>query len=145
VSGYGRSDGTETNPSEEPQLVMQDTAKQKGGLMKILLVDDDEECLKALQMMLTAMDYDCIASSDPREALNHFALHSFNLIITDFRMPFMTGGELARKIRDINADVKIILISGYLPHVESVNDSLFNAFLEKPVNISELKSVLDSL
>ena len=113
--------------------------------MNVLLVDDDPECLLAVQEELEVMDHRCIATNDPRVALAQFALHDFDLVITDYRMPFMTGSELACKIRTKTPTAKIILLSGYFVTDESPNESLFHAIIGKPVDLQRLKSVLNGL
>jgi len=113
--------------------------------MNVLLVDDDSDCLETTQMLLEALDHHCVAAADPRDALELFLRQKFDLVITDFRMPCMTGSELARKIINTTPDAKIVLLSGYYPGEDSPVESLFTAFLEKPVDIHELKSVLSSL
>ena len=113
--------------------------------MNILLVDDDLDCLEALQGLVKALEHTCVSVEDPRDALEQYSLHSFDLVITDFRMPAMNGNDLARKIRGVNHDAKIILITGYFPFGEAPGESLFNAVLEKPVDIHELKKVLDKM
>ena len=112
---------------------------------RILLVDDDSDCLEALQQMMEALDHSCTVTEDPRHALEHFLRHSFDLVITDFRMPFMTGRELALKMRAKDPESKIILLSGYHPVKESPDEWPFIAFLEKPIDIHELKRVLSSI
>ena len=113
--------------------------------MNILLVDDDLDCLQALQIVVESMDHRCVVADDPRDALEQYALHSFDLVITDFRMPFMNGSELARKMRAINPESKIILVTGYMSIYEVPGESLFLSVLEKPVDTNELKGILDKL
>jgi len=113
--------------------------------MNVLLVDDDLDCLEALQTMMEVLEHSCTVAEEPRHALELFLRHSFDLVITDFRMPFMNGSELARKMRVADPAAKIILASGYYPFGEPPHESLFIAFLEKPIDIHELKSVLSSV
>ena len=113
--------------------------------MNVLLVDDDSDCLETTQMLLEALDHHCVAAADPRDALELFLRQKFDLVITDFRMPFMNGSELARKMRVADPAAKIILARGYYPFGEPPHESLFIAFLEKPIDIHELKSVLSSV
>lgn len=94
---------------------------------------------------MKALGHSCHTEEDPRDALDQYALQSFDLLITDFRMPAMNGSELARKIRAINPEAKIILLTGYATFEEAPSESLFIAVFEKPVGINELKGVLDKM
>lgn len=82
--------------------------------------------------------------TDPKLALEHFTVnkHEYVLIISDLRMPGLSGIELIKKIKDINSCVRTLLITAF-----EVNDSLFqqyikeniiNAFLQKPISLKDL-------
>lgn len=82
--------------------------------------------------------------TDPKLALEHFTVnkHEYVLIISDLRMPGLSGIELIKKIKDINSCVRTLLITTF-----EVNDSLFqqyikeniiNAFLQKPISLKDL-------
>ena len=113
--------------------------------MNILLVDDDLDCLGALQGLVKSLGHSSIATDDPRDALEQYAQHAFDLVITDFRMPAMNGSEFARKIRAKNPEAKIILVTGYVLIEEVPGESLFVAVIEKPVDVRELKGLLDAM
>ena len=113
--------------------------------MNILLVDDDLDCLGALQGLVKSLGHSSIATEDPRDGLEHYSQDAFDLVITDFRMPAMNGSELARKIRAKNPEAKIILVTGYVLMEELPGESLFVAVLEKPVDVHELKDLLDTM
>jgi len=113
--------------------------------MNVVLVDDDPDCLQTVLEQIEEINHRCTATKDPRVALAQFALHDFDLVITDYRLPFMTGSELARKIRTKTPAAKIILLSGCFVTDESPNESLFQAILGKPVDIRELTSALERL
>ena len=113
--------------------------------MNILLVDDDIDCLEALRRLVCMLGHSCAIADDPRDAMAQYAQHAFDLVITDFRMPAMDGSELARKIRVVNPEAKIILLTGYATFGEMPGESLFLAVIEKPVDVHELKDVLDKM
>lgn len=80
---------------------------------RILLLDDNEHGLKARKLILEEIGYRITSTSDPVEALQLFAQEPFELVITDYKMPNMTGVEFIAHIRAANKDVPIILISGF--------------------------------
>jgi signal transduction histidine kinase/DNA-binding response OmpR family regulator len=81
----------------------------------ILLVDDDERNLLALEAMLSDLDLLIITSSSADDALRQVLLHEFALILLDVRMPGMDGVELAAVIRsrERTRRVPIIFLTGY--------------------------------
>ena len=81
---------------------------------RILLVDDNSLGLSARKVLLEELGHRVTAVASPREAISCLEDHKFELIITDFRMPEMNGGELITWIRDRAIECPIILISGFV-------------------------------
>ncbi len=114
-----------------------------------MVVDDEEENAWLLQHMLSLIGgVEVACFSCPQEALATFNQdpQGFNLVITDFNMPGMTGDELRRQLRAIAPRIKIVLMTGNLEWTQT--DSLlrgFNGFLQKPFSISELRDLALSL
>ena len=81
---------------------------------RLLLVDDNESGLAARKSVLEELGYWITTATDPVEALAYFARGSFAMVITDFKMPKMTGPELIVKLREIEPTIPIILISGFV-------------------------------
>lgn len=80
---------------------------------RILLVDDNKLGLIARKAVLEEQGHRITTASEGAEALEQFSRGKFDLLITDFKMPRMNGLELIRKVRELNAGLPIILISGY--------------------------------
>ncbi|MBY0268421.1 MAG: response regulator [Burkholderiales bacterium] len=82
----------------------------------ILYIDDDEAQLYMNKRMLERWGYRVSAHLEQREALG--ALHAgnirFDLVVTDFNMPGMSGLEVARAVRAVQADLPVIVVSGYI-------------------------------
>jgi PAS domain S-box-containing protein len=81
---------------------------------RILLVDDEEAIVFAMQKMLERLGYRIVAGTDSREALNIFRAQpqQFDLVITDQTMPHLTGDRLALQIMEVRPDLPIILCTG---------------------------------
>lgn len=80
-------------------------------VFRILLVDDSRNGLIARRSVLEEHGYEVHAHSAPLEALAQFQEQSFDLVVTDYRMPRMTGTQLILEIRALKPHVPIVLIS----------------------------------
>jgi two-component system, cell cycle sensor histidine kinase and response regulator CckA len=81
---------------------------------RILLVDDHKSGLSARRAVLEEVGYETIGLCCPKEALSLFRKESFDLVVTDYRMPGVTGTDLIRELKDAKPDVPVILLSGYI-------------------------------
>ncbi|WP_296947914.1 response regulator [uncultured Massilia sp.] len=77
----------------------------------ILLVDDEEAVRYVFERYLSMLGYRVTTARDGAEALGLHQADPADLIITDFRMPYMDGGELLARLRDLAPDLPAILIS----------------------------------
>ena len=80
----------------------------------ILLVDDNSHGLIARKTVLEELGYAVTSTLDPVEALDLLAAKKFDVLVTDYKMPQMTGVELIVKVRERIADMRIILLSGFV-------------------------------
>ena len=132
--------------SEEPALL-----ESPKGSERILFVDDEPALIDVGQQMLEHMGYNVLTRNDSRKALEEVEARpgDFDLVITDHNMPHLTGVDLARKIKKVNAGIPIILFSGYAETItmEEAEEIGINAVLLKPVSFNELaaeiRGVLD--
>jgi DNA-binding NtrC family response regulator len=112
--------------------------------MKVLIVDDDQDCLNDIYDALIPLNYTLIKEISPIEALNKFKSDNFDVVITDIRMPQMNGIELLKNIKKINKEARVIIITGYGDldtAVQAINNHAY-AFFGKPINFEELVEVL---
>ena len=103
----------------------------------IALIDDDKDTVNLFTYFLRENGYDVIGFTDPLLLLDYI-LHNdnkFRLVIIDYRMPKITGCELANKIADINPRIKMVLIT-------AVNDIIKNKLnielIHKPLRMHKL-------
>lgn len=102
---------------------------------KILLVDDNRHGLLARRAILEELGYELTVSSDPNDALRAFIAAPADLVITDYKMPQMTGIELIAKLREVNATVPVILISGFVDTLGLTEESTgADAVIQKSAN-----------
>jgi PAS domain S-box-containing protein len=121
-------------------------ALPKNGKGKVLLVDDEEIILSSIRNALNRLGYDVMATRDAVQALEFFKKTPgmFNLVITDLTMPQITGVELAEKLMELQADIPVILCTGYS---DAINEDEAKAMgirelLLKPSTMNELNAVI---
>ncbi len=80
----------------------------------ILLVDDNHNGLAARRALLQQLGHRITIAHSGEDALELFAQTSFDVVVTDYKMPRMHGGELIRRIREARPQVRVILLSGFV-------------------------------
>lgn len=111
----------------------------------LLFVDDDPKAGELLQRFCEGTHYQCLAHRDPVQALSYFAEHGADVIVSDLRMPGMDGLELLAKIRDLDGEVPVIIVTAYssLDHAIEALRHGASDFLKKPFDMEELMLVVD--
>ena len=110
----------------------------------ILIVDDDADILKLLEMRLTASGYPVIAASSAQQALTLFGMHPIALVISDLRMPEMDGFALFEAIHRLDSTIPFILLTahGSIPEAVHATQKGVFSFLTKPF---ESKALLEQV
>jgi DNA-binding response OmpR family regulator len=118
----------------------------------ILLVEDEKDILDLFTEYLSSNGFNTISFQNPKAALNYFYQNQSNcsIVITDYKMPQMSGIDLIKKIRekDTNCKIKTIIISAFIkdniPYDKSYSMTI-DRILEKPVYLDRLKKVIQEL
>jgi DNA-binding NtrC family response regulator len=109
--------------------------------IKILVVDDDPYLLDLLIETLQTIGYDSIAAGGAKEALELLQSTTVHLIITDIKMPGMSGIEFAQVVKKDYPDIPVIFITGvFNSSIVQMNDSA--GFLAKPFRIGQLEELI---
>ncbi len=116
----------------------------------ILVLDDDFDIVSLIKISLQKRRFNVFAFTDPFLALEHFELNSrdYGLVLSDVRMPGMPGFEFVRKVRKIEPNVKILLMSAFeisdLEFSRALpSDTKIDGFVQKPVSPKELVRVIE--
>jgi CheY-like chemotaxis protein len=80
----------------------------------ILLVDDNQHGLTARKTLLQQIGHKAAIAQSGEEALKLMAQTSFDVVVTDFKMPRMNGTELITRIRAVEPKMRVILLSGFV-------------------------------
>jgi len=79
----------------------------------LLVVDDDQGMREFLEIMLAKEGFAVTVADSGDKALALCRKNAFDLIVTDIRMPKMDGIEFLRRVKDLNPDLPVVLITGF--------------------------------
>jgi DNA-binding NtrC family response regulator len=116
----------------------------KKALAKLLIVDDDYDIVQVLKMGLLKNGFLVEAFTHPEDALQSFKsdAESYCLVLSDIRMPSISGIQLSKRVKEINPNVKVVLMTAF-----EIRDTEFSkvfpstqvdGFVQKPIGIKEL-------
>jgi DNA-binding response OmpR family regulator len=120
-------------------------------LSRLLIVDDEYDIVQVLKLGLQQNGFLVDGFTNPEEALQSFKSNaeSYSLLLSDVRMPGLSGMQLARKVKETNPDVKVVLMTAF-----EIKDNEFSkvfpstqvdGFIQKPVRIRELTDKILSI
>jgi diguanylate cyclase (GGDEF)-like protein len=107
----------------------------EGAQRTLLLVDDEENVLSSLKRVLRRGGYRILTAGSAAEAFEVLAIHDIQVIISDQRMPVMSGTAFLRRVKDLYPNTVRMVLSGYteLTSVtEAINQGAIYKFLTKP-------------
>ena len=114
----------------------------------ILLIDDDSFYRGVLRQILEDGGHRIIEAVNGPEGLERFRSQRPDLVITDMRMPGVDGGEVIRKLREMNGSLRIVAVSGAAPVHEpapSAAEIGADAILSKLSPLEEILSAIDRI
>jgi CheY-like chemotaxis protein len=122
-------------------------------LARLIVVEDDPDLAQVFRLGLLMNRFLVDVFTNPEEALQNLQSNSkdyYSLVLSDIRMPEMSGIQLARKVNDINPSIKVVLMTAY-----EIKDNKFSkvsppirvdGFIQKPTSITDLTNkILDIL
>jgi DNA-binding NtrC family response regulator len=115
------------------------------GQKRILIVDDEENVLALFKRILEKKGYDVRYASTGEEALDKLETELFDVVVTDLKMPGMSGLDLLTKGRALNPSVPFIMLTAFgtvNSAVEAMKEGAYD-YLIKPVDTEEFKLVVD--
>ncbi len=113
---------------------------------EILIVDDEQMILEMLEQILIAAGYTVRAALGGRRGLEEYEKKPAKLVLTDIKMPGVDGYHLLKKIKEINADTRVVLMSGYSNDF-SIREAIelgADEFIVKPFRGSDIVQVLEA-
>jgi len=126
---------------------LREKGQQKGSRPEVMIVDDDKNLCKSLEMILNEVGYEVLSVFNGADALQAAQEHEFDAAIIDIRLPDIDGVEVLRRLSQNDTNMGIMMVSGEAT-VETAVGSLnqgADAFLLKPVNARDLISMLERI
>jgi len=112
--------------------------------LNILVVDDEEIMRDMVKDVLAAAGYRVWTASNGEEAITKLKEGAFGIVITDIRMPGMDGVEVTRKLKRIDSEICVIVITGYASidsAIAVLKEGAYD-YITKPFNIDEIRIVV---
>jgi CheY-like chemotaxis protein len=141
---------------DEPMVEVEEKEKDTGGLFSgnetILLVEDEEEVRKLIAKILRKQGYKVLEASQGKEVFSLCEEQGgpIHLMVTDVVMPEMTGVELAKHIKQVYPEMKVLYMSGYSSDRVAIDHGKVEKtieFIQKPFTVDRLarkiREVLD--
>ena len=111
--------------------------------LNILVVEDDEVLRESFQQQLSYLFAEVDAAVDGQEALDQLAEKNYDIVLTDLRMPRMSGFQLLQEIRQQSPQQPIVVISAHEDEALRRELAVYKVhYLSKPVSLERLLNVL---
>jgi DNA-binding NtrC family response regulator len=114
---------------------------------RIMVVDDEDNILRALRRVLSGNDQDVELFSNPHEALRRVQVAIFDLIISDYRMPDMDGVHFLCEVKKLQPESMRIIISGHADMqglLGAINEAEIFRFVRKPWDDYDLQATVQN-
>lgn len=113
--------------------------------MPILIIDDEPGVIEGLRFFLEDEGYDVHEALEAKDGLEVFRSVNPDVVVTDLRMPGMSGMDLISEIKKLNASTPIIVITGYGTYESAIDALKLHVFdfIKKPIDLNTLKTTLD--
>jgi DNA-binding NtrC family response regulator len=114
-------------------------------MAKILIVDDQDMMRDSLAAILAREGHEIIAANDGQVAISRLATTKIDLVITDLKMPKMTGIELLAEVKKLKPEVPVVLMTAFATVQTAVEAMKLGAYdyIQKPFDGDEIKLLVD--
>lgn len=114
---------------------------------KVLIVEDNQQMSRLLSEMLEVFDVESLCAASGGAALKMLEEQQFGLVITDLRMPEMSGVELLRAVKEKHPEVPVVVISGFATKKAESEIVAADAdgFLQKPFRMEDIGRLLNRI
>ena len=114
-------------------------------MSRILFVDDDVSMQAAVSKVILSLGHEIDVASDGIEGLSKFEENNYDIVVTDIRMPKLDGKDFLKKVKNLDKNAVIVVLTAYGSVTSAVELLKLGAYdyLEKPINFEELEMALN--
>ncbi len=108
---------------------------------KVLIVDDEEEIVAFMGRFLKRLNIDSVLAISGEEALEKYKSEHFDCVFLDVHLGGISGIEVLRKIKEINPDAKVVIITGSISADNQTKVLEYGAtdYIQKPIDLADFK------
>jgi DNA-binding response OmpR family regulator len=123
------------------------TEPQTNSLLKILLLEDEANVAKGLQLVLGEAGYEVDWAETGKRALELFRHKPYDLMLADLLLPDTDGMEVIKEVRRLWPQTKVIVITGYATVASAIDALKLGAldYVEKPFTENEIKAAINAV
>ena len=113
--------------------------------IKILVVDDDKDMLETVIDILKALNYEVIGTNNPKEVMDIIEKNDINILLSDIKMPEVTGLDLTKMIKRSYSEMIVILMTGF-GDAYTAQDALMagaDEYITKPFKKNEIELIVE--
>lgn len=113
--------------------------------VRIMVVDDEPSVLESFKMILKIKDYDVTTFPDGPSALAKLEKDKYDVAFIDYKLPGMDGLEVLKKIKEIDPEVEVIIVTAYATESSHANAITLGAleYLRKPFLMEEIYELVE--
>ena len=135
---------TLTLPAESREVALAEHAQSEGQTQprRVLLIDDQPDVRESVSEMLKALGHTVRAAADGRAGLQLAEEGTFDVVVTDLRMPGMDGLEVAKRVRALRPTIPVVLLTGWGTLFEHAEPEAVSIVLPKPPTLHSLSEAI---
>jgi len=110
-----------------------------------MVIDDEPSVLESFKMILKIKDYEVETFPDGPAALQNLTKGKFDVAFVDYKLPVMDGLEVLRRIKEIDSDIEVIIVTAYATDASHANAITLGAleYLRKPFLMEEIYELVE--